>query len=56
MPDTSGVKSSPTRLVESLSALAPMLSTTPSLSSGRAVRTLMDAPMPPVAMSARPVL
>ena len=56
MPESSGVKSSPTRLVVSLTAFAPMLSTMPSLSSGRAVRMLIEAPMPPVAMSARPVL
>ena len=52
----SGVKSSPTRLVVSLSAFTPMFNTRPSLSSGRAVRTLIVAPMPPVAISARPVL
>ena len=57
-PDTSGVTSSPTRLVVSASAFAPTLAVKPDseAENGRAVLISTTAPIPPLAILARPVL
>ncbi len=56
MPENSGViEALPLREVSS-TALALTLPRKPGLSSGRGVRMLIDEPMPPEGIAARPVL